>query len=522
MIGERGDTDTSWLGRHTYGVAVGVVMLLALVIRARGFGQGGLVHFDEGAYACGGLVLANMPFGDAIHNGGLNPIIAPPLTFLCVGTVFRLLAIADWVAALVPLAAGVTTVGLTAALVLRICNDRLAAVAAAAFLAVTPYHVIYSRLVLSDGLFLMLFVAALIAFMRAHTGGRMATYVLAGAVTGLCWNTKYHGVFPVVVYVVYLLMLSVGRVGLAGIGRGRWIGVGVAMAVAVGMVLPHVWFIGEDIGLAAFVGHRRSYVSTNLIANAAFAGRCVYQLVPGAILALGALGVVAAGVRRYDGDRWLLALVVTCLVISPWYQPYPRLYLPLALGIVAAAGRCVSVLSAWMGDERRWVAITMTTTAGVMGAWSVQHAHLDGPGYRLAGERLEKSALLNRPALLACQDPMRFYLLTNPEFAGPAAPIWAPGFDFADPRWNGHVAVVVDAVYENDEALRRFLRDRGARRVAAVDNPLPWVVRANYPGNRLADGVIVIYDVPAVTGPDVASDAEAPSDIRLPGKTRGV
>lgn len=172
--------------RHPFATSVVVVVLLAAGLRGRNFGRGGLVHFDEGAYACGGLVLASMPPGEAIGKGGLSPIIAPPVMFLSVGAAFRLVGVADWVASLVPLLAGISTVALTAVLARMWLQETVSAVAAAAFLATMEYHLIYSRLVLSDGVFLLTLVAALLLFTRAHAKECWAMYVLAGAMTGVC------------------------------------------------------------------------------------------------------------------------------------------------------------------------------------------------------------------------------------------------------------------------------------------------------------------------------------------------
>ncbi|RJO63548.1 MAG: phospholipid carrier-dependent glycosyltransferase [Myxococcales bacterium] len=510
MSDEQAPLTTSWLQRHAFGVAVAVVVLLALAIRARGFGEGGLVHFDEGAYACGGLALATMPFSEAIHQGGLSPIIAPPLTFLCIGFVFRCIAIADWVAVLVPLVAGVVTVGLTAGLARAWFRDTVAAVASAAFLAATAYHVVYSRLVLSDGLLLMLLVAALWAFTRAHASGRVSWYVLAGAITGLCWNTKYHGLLPIVMYLVFLVLHPRYATSASAVAGRRWWKVGVATLIAVVMVIPQAWFVWDDLGLAAFFAHRAGYLSTDELGNAAFAGRCLYRLVPTPILALAVLGVAVAWRRRTDGDRFLLALCVTCVVLSPWYRPYPRLYLPLVFAVVMAAGRGVKWVGEWVGPNRQWVPIGIASLMTAAGAWSAQSVRLDGAGYRLAADRMAELKLLDGPVLLACQDSMRFYLLSRPDFAGQVAPVWAPGFRYSDPRWQGRVVVVVDAVYANDGWLKDFLREGEAKRLAVVANPVPWVVQVNYVEPILADGEIVVYEV------------SARRSTRLPGEGRGV
>lgn len=92
---------------------------------------------------------------------------------------------------------------------------------------------------------------------------------------------------------------------------------------------------------------------------------------------------------------------------------------------------------------------------------------------------------------------MRFYLLNRPGSDQPVVPIWAPGFDVDEHRWDRPVVCIVDAVYQNDPNISRWLRKHQAVLRATVQNPLPWVVRANYPHFLSGQQSIYIYQVPA-------------------------
>ena len=129
-------------------------------------------------------------------------------------------------------AAGIATVALTAVLARMWLRDAVSAVAAAAFVATMEYHIIYSRLVLSDGLFLFTFVTAVLLFTKAHDRGCWWTYVLAGVVTGICWNTKYHGFVPLVVYVLFLVLRLLRRTDSSGRGWGEIWGAALAAGIA--------------------------------------------------------------------------------------------------------------------------------------------------------------------------------------------------------------------------------------------------------------------------------------------------
>ncbi len=475
-----------------------MIVLVATVLRLHDFGRGGLVHFDEGAYTCGGLAISSLPLSHSLAAGGLSPLIAPPMTFLAIGAVFSLVGVADWVAAVVPLAAGIATVAMTAVLARQWFRKDLPAIAAAAFLATLQYHVVFSRLVLSDAPFLLTLVIAMACFWSAGKSGSWKAYAVAGIATGICWNTKYHGFLPIVFHALFLLLdrTRLGA-GLHGVTRvlPKLI---LATAIAAAMVVPHVLFIADDLGIVAFLDHRRQFISTQLVHNVQFMVTCFVKLMPGVFWPLVALGAAAALRCRRRGDRYLTVVLVVWCVLSPWYTPYPRLYLPLAFTFVLCAARGVACVATLRRPAAQSVAIVIVTTVALFGAWQSRSMDVSQSGYRDAADKLNAVGLSDRPAILACQDAMRFYLLRQPDRTATVAPTWAPGFRYDDRRWAGSVVCIVDAVYQGDPALTHWLRGRKAELRAVVDNPLPWVVAANYPGRSVARGNVFIYAVPAL------------------------
>jgi 4-amino-4-deoxy-L-arabinose transferase-like glycosyltransferase len=90
---------------------------------------------------------------------------------------------------------------------------------AALGLALSDFLVLYSRTALTDVLFVTLFVTALAAFTLAETRKSTWWAVLAGAATGLAWNTKYHGWLAAAIREHCRRCWSLpmaGRTGLAG------------------------------------------------------------------------------------------------------------------------------------------------------------------------------------------------------------------------------------------------------------------------------------------------------------------
>ncbi len=519
-------------------IALLLVELSFVALHARDFGLGGLVHFDEGAYACGGLALAVMPFDQAILEGGFSPIIGPPLPFLVLGAAFRLIGIADWVAMLVPLCAGMVTLAATAMLVKLLTGDSLQAVVAALFLALTPYHLVFSRLVLSDGLFLMLAVLSILSFSLASRRGSGWWFVATGITVGLCWNTKYHGFMPLVIIGLTLLIERLVTNGRRTRDAGQqWPrpdtttprtaevaaqeseidnggdrihrdradktglrfdagGLVVVTILSMVCVIPSVLVISQDIGLQSFVTHRRGFLSADLYRNYVFLIRCLAELTPWPIWPLAVVGMIscARGATRFD--RLLLAWTSVWLAAVPWYSPYPRLYLPLAWAVAVLAARGLGTLTGVISRKRNWIPCSVAGFACLGSLWILNgSAGASTDGYRVAASRWAESNLKDGPVLLACRDPMRFYLLSALSAGNAVVPVWSPGFRFDNPRWRGELTCIVDDLHVHDEPLQNWLSERRATIVETIPNRLPWVVRANTPGTP-AESEIRIIRVP--------------------------
>ena len=245
------------------------------------------------------------------------------------------------------------------------------------------------------------------------------------------------------------------------------------------------------------MGHRREFLSGDWLGNAAFAGECLVRLVKSGCVFGGAIAwAIVMWWRRETWDRFLLILLVVWVVASPWYRPYPRLYLPLAFVLIVVAARAIGLVVDQARGRARWVVFLVLGVCMVRPCWQVATMRVDGAGYRSAVDAMRSAGLLRRPVVLACQDTMRFYVLSQPGASRQVAPIWAPGFDYDDEAWRGRVACVVDGAYEDDAELQAWLASRRAQARARVPNPLGWVVTANYRSSLNADGVIRVFDVP--------------------------
>lgn len=367
------------------------VVLLALaaaVLRVIAFDRLGVDHFDEGGYAMTAAAIAS---GDVPR--GIYPLLhwlSPPLFF---GTGAALMALFGTTSASVLLglsaAAGVATV-VAVYLVGRRWFGRAAGGAAALAVALSDYHILYSRAGLTDALFVALFVMALAAFARAEDRQSRWTAALAGLLTGLAWNTKYHGWLAGVIAVAALLPAFAA----AGTRERRALVLRLVIAGAIALALYVPWLLyvdGRPGGYGRVAAeHARFLKPASLVQNTLAQLRAqlylegwTARLAPLALvgwiavvhaqarragtlawagaltiltLALGAtsvLGVLAVGgavilVRRH-GWRWTphwfaLAFFGAFTLLTPLYTPYPRLLLPW----LAAAALLAGVTIEWL------------------------------------------------------------------------------------------------------------------------------------------------------------------------------
>ena len=368
------------------------VIALAFALRIWLISTVGLEHYDEGVYAMSGLGLADEAQTPRLYPGQsrFSPLIYP----LLVAGSFRLLGGASDVAAILPN----VLLGTLSVCLLWWVGRRwfgpVAGLAAATLLATSELHIAMSRSALTDVSFTLFFLAAIACFVEAKERDSLVWALLAGVVTGLAWNTKYHGWFALIPTGAALLVLTVQN-------RWRdwprpWRLWAASAAVAGALYVPWVLFVdSEPGGYAGLVAYQRSMLQGGWLGNlaeqiaqlsymdgatsrAGFAATILISLVAFSrrrllsrslharllaalvgLLFLGAVGVATAltffwlfgqarQAPRY-GDLVLTCWVVLWFVTAPLYTPYLRLLLPFTVAVFAGAG---AWLQTTLGAER--------------------------------------------------------------------------------------------------------------------------------------------------------------------------
>ena len=372
---------------------VGALTAVGLLIRLWGLGRLGLVHFDEGIYAIAGLWSLS-PRGLA----GLDPVLiayAPPGFPFLIGLAYSILGPGDVSAILVSIVMGTMTIPAAAWLARRTFGAG-AGPPAATLAALSGLHVAFSRMALTDVSFLLCWVVGLIVAQRFVERPGAGSGIALGVAVGVAQLFKYSGWTLGAAVMLALPAVALGdefRRTKAYQARAWGFGL-LGVVVALAIYAPWISFVENHGGYRALMAHHGGYVGSvgswlphwrvQLEELSALSGGFPWNLA-GWLTALGAAalmrlgsgsrpelarlallalvvgsGILAPTLLWWLGLAWLVAwersaapgrrlLGVAWLglsILTPFYHPYARLWLPIqSLGWIAAAGLMAELLA---------------------------------------------------------------------------------------------------------------------------------------------------------------------------------
>jgi hypothetical protein len=336
------ETQRSW---NTL-LIIGVV-LLAAVIRFWNLGSLGYQHWDEYFFIRSAYVVSGAwPKGLRTISYVITPLV--PYTD---GTFFHFLGVNRWI----PFAVS-ATYGTLSALALYFLGSRLfgkgVGLIAAAVLATAEFSVTFSRMALADATFEFWVIASVLCVWLGFTRRRFWYWVLAGVSTGLLLNTKYIGVFPLILAVTWVIVefivdLVAGRRQFVSKAWSaylpRVIGVATMIAVAVLFFSPWLVKLSHNPTFQAFLGHETSFSSHKTTPDFIVWYYWLWTSPPTVVLAV--LGIAVALVRFTRADRLMLIYTAGWFAALMTFDPYPREALSLLPAVGIWAGR--AIVEAW-------------------------------------------------------------------------------------------------------------------------------------------------------------------------------
>ena len=442
-------------------LAVTLVTGVGFLLRIWPPGRLGLTHFDEGIYCFAATWSLS-----ATGLSGIDPMLipyAPPGYPILVGGVYSILGVFDGAAILVSQMAGTTTIPVVAWLARRASGPG-AGCAAAILVALSGPHIAFSRMALTDSSFLLAWLIAVGMGIRFLERPGPARAIGLGIAVGLAQQFKYNG------WLTGGIVIATALVGVGTQVESRrashlvrTFGWGfLAAGVAALVVLPWFIFVENHGGYAALLRHQRSYLggagnwlaafhsqevqavtlsgSKTLVTfawliaaigaswlrfrpftNWLLPRRIYYQPILAMLLCVSFVEVIpdpawwvglafmpwlvgaASTGTRFLGVWWLILSVMT-----PFYHPYARLWLPIHAAGWIIGGGLLSRGTAWLSSLHDPLSGMTNSTGTIRGRIGWRVAWLVAVGVLCASTLLATPGRARAiPGLLAPSDSLR-------------------------------------------------------------------------------------------------------------------
>lgn len=275
--------------------AVAVFFLIGMLVRLQGLDREAVEHFDEGIYAS--VLWHDGAFGTPYP---ARDLYAPPL----LPTMIDLSSLLPGMSHAAPFLPS-AVLGLFTILALwslaRLWFGKAAGIFIAAVVAMSDFHILYSRMAMTDVPALLWIVGSVYFGTVAIQQKSVRFAILSGFVCGLAWWTKYTGWLPLAILVsgTVLWWSWVGRKQITATRTLTLLTVIVISAITT--FLPWWWHLQSQGGYAAVSANHAGYMSgwsgwTNNLAQ-----QLTFQFWldgPFGAVSLG-LGMAAAGVYRW-------------------------------------------------------------------------------------------------------------------------------------------------------------------------------------------------------------------------------
>lgn len=342
----------AWLRRHPE-------LALALAgagVYLVGLGASDLKEWDEALYALRTLaILRDGQWLDQTAQafGGFWTSVHPPLTLWLTALGCRLLGLSEWTLRLPSALAGAGCLLLAARLARRLAGDRATGLLAAAGLLLLPVFTRFVRLGQLDAPVLFWLLLCLLLFLKGRDG-RGGWFAASGAALGLGLLSKVIvAALAPLSLALWLAWEALRRDGPAG--RRRRDAAGLALAVAIGLLLAAPWFAfmtarhGAEFWRQCLGYHVLARLAEPLEGHGSALGPLYWPhevvkkfgaLLPLVVLGLHAAharGALAAGPRRFLLS-WLLVPLLVFTVAATKSGQYLLLFVvPLACYLAVGA-----------------------------------------------------------------------------------------------------------------------------------------------------------------------------------------
>ncbi len=237
----RGTVALRWISAHASRIVLGLVLLVAAVLRFWDLGRLGL-WFDEL------FTVAETSHGPVFAVQKIMADLQPPLYFVMQSLFVPIFGRSEWAMRVLPAIAGVATTGVLFLLGKRMFSER-AGLWVAALFAVSPLAIKYAQEARGNSLLILMSALVLLAFINlAYKPDTRRAIMLGAAIAGLAY-THVYGYLAVPLLLVVVLVRPKLRMEL-----GRL--VAIAYGVAAALFLPWAFFIPAQVRIVTRMSAR--------------------------------------------------------------------------------------------------------------------------------------------------------------------------------------------------------------------------------------------------------------------------
>jgi hypothetical protein len=279
-------------------LAVAGFFALGVFLRTWHLEREAVEHFDEGVYAS--VLWYDGSFGSAYP---AREFYAPPLLSTLIQTVSLIPGAARFAPFLPAVALGSITV-VSLWWLARSWFGSAAGIFIAAVVSMSDFHIVYSRMALTDVPCLLWIILAVYFGTLAVQRQSLRTAIIAGIACGVGWWTKYTGWLPLAIVFsgTILWWLWLGR---KTVSAGRTAAILTTMlAVSIATFAPWWWQLQPDGGYSAVAANHASYLTgfSGWIRNMATHLAIQFQQDGFAGAVSAGVGLMTAGLYRWTTD----------------------------------------------------------------------------------------------------------------------------------------------------------------------------------------------------------------------------
>lgn len=471
-----------------------LILLLAIFLRFFNLQQRGAYNWDEGEY---------LDAAESVLEGKylwIGVALKPLHNFLIMVS-FLLFGNHDYVGIGVSAFTGVLTVYLVYLIGRKLFDEKIG-LFAALILAVTEYHLYYSRSALADGNLTFFFVLTMFFYVHSLLNGEKKYHVLTGIGVGLCFLTKNTGalVLPVILLSEFFMICKYKE-----FKKERFINTLLILAISSAFILTTIsayryfgsLFLVEYAELKS-TGRLISILTISTYLKTTDYGFYLVKMkdmVSIPALLLGLLGLFIGLKNREKGD---VLCITWFLFLFTFFTAFPlhryKIFVPAIPAFSLIAARSATIFKA------RWIEailILLLLVGGLAQSWDT--LIFKSPGYRESAEfiRMDNgkgviSANLGIYQYYADEDPLPVYFMAYIRNKD----------DFIYLYEEGYTHIVFDPVYlanawplhkeYNGVKRSKIYESRLALRDQILDNIEPaFVVESNF----LKDPTVMGRDV---------------------------